>query len=167
MIRKALDLDAVKAFIQNQSPETKVYIGSDSERFKVGDAWFADYMTVVVVHIDGCHGCKVFGQITRERDYDQKKNRPQLRMMNEVYKTSEMYLSLADILVDREVEIHIDINPDKKYGSSCAIDEAIGYIRGTCNIVPMVKPAAWAAQFGADRLKDYINDAVRISKKVA
>lgn len=163
-IRKALNLDEVRDFISRQSDTTKVYIGSDSERFKIGDAWYADYMTVVVVHIDGCHGCKVFGQISRDRDYDQKKNRPQMRMMNEVYKTSEMFLSLADVLVDREVEIHLDINPNKKFGSSCAVEEAIGYIRGTCNIMPMVKPDAWAASFGADRLKDYGDGKVMIAK---
>lgn len=162
-LRKAINLDEVRAFIEKQSPETKVYIGSDSERFKIGDAWYADYMTVVVVHIDGCHGCKVFGQISRDRDYDQKKNRPQMRMMNEVYKTSEMFLSLADVLVDREVEIHLDISTDSKNGSNVAMQEAIGYIRGTCNITPMLKPNAFCASFGADRLKDYINDGVRIA----
>jgi predicted RNase H-related nuclease YkuK (DUF458 family) len=39
------------------------------------------------------------------------------------------------------------------HGSSCVINEAVGYIRGTCNVVPMVKPRAFAASYAADRFK--------------
>lgn len=152
-IRKAIDLDEVRQFITAQSPETKIYIGTDSERMNIDGVWFADYMTVVVVHINGKNGCRVFGQVTRERDYDQRKDRPVIRLMNEVQKTAEMYLSLADDLGEREVEIHLDINPDEVHGSSAALQQAVGYIRGTCNIVPMVKPNAFCASFAADRYK--------------
>ena len=152
-IRKKIDLDEVRSFIAKQTPETKVYIGTDSERMNIDGVWYADYMTVVVVHINGKNGCRVFGQVSRERDYDQRKDRPIIRLMNEVQKTAEMYLSLADDLEDREVEIHLDINPDEKHGSSVALQQAIGYIRGTCNIVPLVKPNAWVASFAADRYK--------------
>lgn len=152
-IRKKIDLDEVRTFIAKQTPETKVYIGTDSERMNIDGVWYADYMTVVVVHINGKNGCRVFGQVSRERDYDQRKDRPIIRLMNEVQKTAEMYLSLADDLEDREVEIHLDINPDEKHGSSIALQQAIGYIRGTCNIVPLVKPNAWVASFAADRYK--------------
>jgi predicted RNase H-related nuclease YkuK (DUF458 family) len=152
-IRKAIDLDEVRTFISTQSPETKVYIGTDSERMNIDGTWYADYMTVVVVHINGKNGCRVFGQITRERDYDQRKDRPIIRLMNEVQKTSEMYLALADDLLGHEVEIHLDINPDEVHGSSVALQQAIGFIRGTCNIVPMVKPNAFCASFAADRYK--------------
>lgn len=149
--RKKLNLDEVKSFIQAQSPETKFYIGGDSERFRMDGVWYAEYTIVVVVHYEGSKGAKLFGEVTRERDYDQQKNRPVLRLMNEVFKISEMFLKLQDILTERHVEIHMDINPDEMYGSSCVLQQAIGYIRGTCNITPMVKPNAWSASFGADR----------------
>jgi predicted RNase H-related nuclease YkuK (DUF458 family) len=148
-----LNLDEVKDFIQNQSPETKIYIGCDSERLRVDGVWYADYILAIVVHIDGKHGCKLFGEVIRERDYDQKINRPRFRLMNEAYKLSELYLNLVDVLVDRQVEVHLDINPNEMYGSNCVINEAIGYIRGTCNVVPMVKPRAFAASYAADRFK--------------
>jgi predicted RNase H-related nuclease YkuK (DUF458 family) len=152
-----MNVDAVKDFIMNQSPETKVYIGGDSERIMINDVWYADYTLAVVVHIDGKHGCKIFGDVQREKDYEKNKNRPRMRLMTEVYKISELYLQLADVLEDREVEIHLDINPDERYGSSCVVQEAIGYIRGMCNVVPMVKPRAFAASYCADRLKEIIN----------
>lgn len=148
-----INLNEVKEFISNQSPETKIYLGCDSERIIIDDVWYADYVTAIVVHIDGKHGCKLFGEVQRERDYDQKQDRPRFRLMNEVYKVSDMYLKLADVLGNREVEVHLDINPSSMYGSNCVVNEAIGYIRGTCNVIPLVKPKAFAASYAADRFK--------------
>ena len=150
---KKIELNEVKEFITNSSPETKIYLGCDSERFRIGSDWYADYILAIVVHKDGKHGCKLFGEVIRERDFDQKVNRPRYRLMNEAYKLSELYLSLADVLVDRQVEVHLDINPSELHGSSCVLNEAIGYIRGTCNVIPMVKPKAFAASYAADRYK--------------
>jgi len=150
---RKLDLNKVSEFINAQGPDTKIYLGCDSERFRVNEVWYADYILAIVVHIDGKHGCKLFGEVVRERDYDQKQNKPRYRLMNEAYKVSEMYLKLADVLIDRDVEVHLDINPDEEFGSSCVINEAIGYIKGTCNVIPMVKPQAFAASYAADRLK--------------
>mgnify|MGYP003350616916 FL=1 len=150
---KKLDIEEVKAFIQSQSLETKIYIGGDSERFIMGDVWYADYTLAIVVHINGNNGCKLFGEVHRERDYDQKIDRPRMRLMNEVYKIADLYLKLHDVLEGREVEVHLDINPNEIHGSSCVIQEATGYIRGMCNVIPMVKPDAFAASYAADRLK--------------
>jgi predicted RNase H-related nuclease YkuK (DUF458 family) len=150
---RKLDIEEVKAFIDAQSPETKIYIGGDSERFLIGDVWYADYTLAVVVHINGNNGCKIFGEVQRERDYDQKVDRPRMRLMNEVYKIADMYLRMHEVLEGREVQVHLDINPNEMHGSSCVIQEAVGYIRGMCNVIPMVKPNAFAASYAADRLK--------------
>jgi predicted RNase H-related nuclease YkuK (DUF458 family) len=153
---KKLNISEVKAFIDAQSLETKVYIGADSERYNIKGVWYADYTLAVVVHIDGRHGCKIFGEVQRERDYDQRKDKPSMRLMNEVYKVSELFQKLKDVLEDREVQVHLDINPDMNYGSSCVVQQAIGYIKGTCNVTPMVKPKAFAASYAADRLKELL-----------
>ena len=157
---RRIDIDEVKAFIEAQSPETKIYIGGDSERLIIGNEWYADYTLAVVVHINGNSGCKIFGESVRERDYDQKKSRPRMRLMNEVYKIAELYLKLQDVLEDREVEVHLDINPNEMYGSSCVINEAVGYIKGMCNVVPFVKPNAFAASYCADRMKDILSHKI-------
>lgn len=154
-----MNIEEVKDFIRAQSPSTKVYIGADSERFKMDGKWHADYTLAVVVHIDGCHGCKIFGEVQRELDFDQKKSKPAMRLMNEVYKVSALFQELAEVLEDRYVEVHLDINPDMRYGSSCVVQQAIGYIKGTCNVVPMVKPRAFAASYAADRLKHVLATA--------
>lgn len=149
-----LNLAEVTSFIESQSPETKIYIGCDSERYKKDNIWYADFTLAIVVHIDGKHGCKIFGEVQTERDYDQKASKPTYRLMTEVYKISELYLKLADVLVDRDVEVHLDINPNEEHNSSMVLSQAIGYIKGTCNVIPLVKPQAFAASYCADRLKE-------------
>ena len=156
MLRQEMNIQEVAEFINVQTPETKIYIGGDSERFMVDGVWHADYTMAVVVHYTGNRGCKIFGSITRERDFDQQKDKPRLRLMNEVYKIAELYMKLAEVLEDRHVEVHLDINPNEHHGSSCVINEATGYIRGMCNVVPLVKPNAFAASYAADRLKQLL-----------
>ena len=148
-----ININKVAEFIKSQTPETKIYLGCDSERMRVQNEWYADYVLAIVVHINGNNGCKLFGEVHRERVYDAKPGKPSMRLMTEVYKVSELYLKLAEVLEGRQVEVHLDINPNEMYGSSCVIGQAIGYIKGTCNVVPFVKPAAFAASYAADRFK--------------
>ena len=148
-----MDLQKIQEFISTQTPETRIYLGCDSERIKIDGVWYADYVLAIVVHINGNNGCKLFGEVHRERVWDQKPGKPAMRLMTEVYKVSELYLKLADVLEGRHVEVHLDINPDEQYGSSCVISQAVGYIKGTCNVIPFVKPEAFAASYAADRFK--------------
>lgn len=152
-----IDLDEVRSFLEQQPESTRIYLGCDSERVLVGKQWYAEFTLAIVVHIGGRHGCKIFGEVQRERDFDKSRRTPRMRLMTEVYKVAELYLKLADVLEHRAVEVHLDINPNQMYGSSCVVDEAIGYIRGTCNVLPMVKPQAFAATYCADRLKEILD----------
>jgi predicted RNase H-related nuclease YkuK (DUF458 family) len=153
------DFVKIKEYIDAQGPDTKIYIGCDSERFRKNDMWFADYTLAIVVHIDGKHGCKIFGEVQTEKDYDQRKNKPRMRLMNEVIKIANLYLELENLIDDRPIEVHLDINPNEMFGSSCVVSEAIGYIKGMCNVVPFVKPKAFAATYCADRLKEIVKVA--------
>jgi predicted RNase H-related nuclease YkuK (DUF458 family) len=156
-MRKKLDVDEIKKFIDKQSLSTKIYLGCDSERVIENNIWYADYTLAVVVHIDGCHGCKIFGEVIRERDYDQRKDKPALRLMNEVYLVSDLFQRLSSVVEDRLVEVHLDISSDIRNGSSCVVNQAIGYIKGTCNVIPMIKPKSWAASYAADRMKQILD----------
>ena len=71
--------------------------------------------------------------------------------MQETYKVAELYLKLAEI-TEMEIEVHLDYNADKKYASNMIVDQAMGYIKGVCNVVPLIKPSAFAASYAADRL---------------
>lgn len=145
-------LAEVRDFIENQSLESKIYIGCDSESYKYKNKRMADYFLVVVIHIDQLHGCKIFGEKITEPDYTADKKKPTFRLMNEVYKASNLYLELASAIGDRDCEIHLDINTQKKHASSLVLDQAIGYVKGTCNIIPLVKPDSWAATHVADKM---------------
>lgn len=150
---KNLNIEEISKFIARQSAETKIYIGADSERVMINGVNYADYTLAIVVHIDGNKGCKVFGSIERERDYDQRKDRPAMRLMNEVYKVADLFHKLEEVLVDREIQIHLDLNESELHGSSCVVQQAVGYIKGVCGVDPLVKPDAFAASFAADRMK--------------
>lgn len=144
------EIQEIRDFLTTVDSNSRIYLGCDSQKFKKKGEWWARYTCVLIVHLNNCNGGKVFGYNVEERDYDKKFHKPRMRLMNEVYKVSELYLELADILEDREVEVHLDINPDERWGSSCVIREAAGYIRGVCGVEPKVKPDAFAASYAAD-----------------
>jgi predicted RNase H-related nuclease YkuK (DUF458 family) len=150
---KKINIAQVKNFIDAQGPDTKVYLGADSERIRIDDVWYADYTLAIVVHIDGRHGCKIFGEVQREKDFDHKKNKPSMRLMTEVMKVSELFLSLQEAIGDKHIEVHLDLNPNEMHGSSCVVQQAVGYVKGVCNVTPVIKPKAFAASYAADRLK--------------
>lgn len=154
--KKHIDVNEVAEFVSNCGANTKIYIGCDSERLQVNNVWHADYITAVVIHINGNNGCKIFGAVERERDYDQRSDKPRMRLMNEVYRVANLYLELANV-IEQEIEVHLDINPNEMHNSSVVINEAVGYIRGMCNVIPMVKPNSFAASYAADRYKEIVN----------
>lgn len=150
--------DQVESIIDllSTSDKHKIYFGCDSSAYKKGrnpdgsPIWYAKFATVLVVHLNGKNGCKIFRHIDHERVHDSKKSRPFDRMMKETYRVSALWSQFSGLIDGYHTEIHLDINPDTKHGSSCAITAATGYILGTTGITPHVKPDAWAASFGAD-----------------
>lgn len=143
-------LEIKEYLLHNTTNRCKVYIGTDSKRYRKDNVWYAKFATAVVIHREANHGCKVFIVQSTERDFDAKKSRPMNRMMTEAYKTTEVYEQLKEVLANKQVEIHLDINPSEIHGSNCALTSAVGYIKGVCDITPKVKPFALAASFAAD-----------------
>jgi predicted RNase H-related nuclease YkuK (DUF458 family) len=152
MYKKQIDISQIVDFLETCSSDTKVYIGCDSERLQAGGVWWADYITAVVIHVNGNNGCKIFGAVSRERDYEQRVDKPRMRLMAEVYRVAELYLELSQ-QVAHDIEVHLDVNPNEMHNSSIVINEAVGYIRGMCGVIPFTKPDAWAASYAADRFK--------------
>ena len=156
MYKKQIDVSEVVEFLETCDDNTRVYIGCDSERMQIDQIWYADYSLVVIVHINGNQGCKIFGAITRERDYEKQVNKPRMRLMTEVAKIADLYLKLSQVIA-HDISVHLDINPNEIHNSSIVVNEAIGYIKGMCGVIPMVKPEAFAASCGADRFKEIAN----------
>lgn len=174
MTRK-IKFDEVVEFVKTCSPETKVYIGSDSQRYKRKGEWFARYSLVVVIHKDGNKGCKIFGEDIHERDYTTNKKNPSVRLMTEAYKVVELYTKFvkaleeavdnekdvkqAEMLLNvlQEIEIHVDLNPDKEHASNAVVTQALGYIKGITGIDAKIKPEALAASYAADNFTNISN----------
>ena len=129
---------------------TKIYLGCDSVRYVKDNRWSARYATVAIVHKNGNNGCRIFSHNSIEPDYDLKKNRPKMRMMNEVMKVCALYNQIPPFIDEFDVEIHLDVNTDPMHGSNCAASEAAGYVLGMTGIHAKLKPESFAASYGAD-----------------
>jgi len=133
-------------------PDTRVYLGCDSVRRKRNGRNYAKYATVCIIHKNGKNGCRIFSNVSYEPDYDLRKDRPKMRMLNEVRKVCELYTQIAPFIDEFPIEIHLDISQDPKQGSNCAASEAAGYVLGMTGIEPKLKPDAFAASFGSDHI---------------
>lgn len=150
-----LKLAQVRSYLTTVPAGSDVFIGCDSSRSKDSQGvWWAKYTTVVVVSkLDDTGrraGCRVFTATDKAQDYDQKKNRPMMRMMQEAYRSVEAYQQLEEELLDYAVEVHLDINDDPRHGSNCARSSAVGYVTGVTGLPVRTKPDAWAATHVAD-----------------
>lgn len=144
-------IERAKEAILSSSPESSVYIGTDSKRFKRNGLWYARYMTVIIVHRDSSKGCQLFYDAQIMQDWGSDKS-PKQRLLNEVMFAVNAAFEVLDVIGDRHYEVHLDLNPNQKYKSSVAVKEALGYVRGNLGIEAKIKPDAFAAMHAADHL---------------
>jgi predicted RNase H-related nuclease YkuK (DUF458 family) len=145
-------LEEVKEAIKNSSKESSIYVGCDSIRYKKGGRFFARYATVVILHVDSCHGCQLFYTETTLPDYGKKIESLRQRLLNEAGFAIGVTLELLDVVEDRHFEVHLDINPKEEHASNKAVKEATGYVLGATGITPKIKPFAFAAMHAADKV---------------
>ncbi len=146
-------IEQAKQAILDSSPESSVYIGCDSIRFKKNKMWYAKYSTVIIVHMDSKRGCKLFHESVDMPDFGNLKQ----RLLNEVQMAVMAATEILDVLGDRHMELHLDINPNPKHKSSIAIKEALGWVKGSLGLDAKVKPASFAATHAADHAVRHLN----------
>ena len=145
------EVRTIKKFIDDR-PECVVYLGVDSQRVKKKRVKYATVVCVHYIDENGVgKGAKIFADVTYEDTKDSNLAKPFNRMMKEVQLVTDVYNELEDVLIDREFEIHIDVNPDKMAGSNVAYNAAKWTIAGIIGVEPVCKPEAWAASCAADR----------------
>ena len=137
--------EEAKEAIRLSSPESSVYIGCDSIRFKKHGVWHARYATVIVVHRDSRHGCQIFYNAETLPDFGGLKN----RLLTEVNFAVMAATDIVDVLGDRHLEVHLDVNPNPKHKSNVAAKEAVGWVLGM-GFDAKIKPEGWAATHAAD-----------------
>ena len=142
-----IDIEQLKLDIMESSPTTAVYIGSDSKQFRKNKQDFVAYVTVVILHIDGNSGGKIYKQYSFERDYGNLRQ----RLMKEVELAINLGYEIIDFVEDRPFAVHLDLNTDPSHKSHVCIKEATGYVMGMLGIMPVFKPDAFAASTVSDR----------------
>lgn len=146
---KEFNLLEIKEILKNISSTSKIYIGCDSIVLKKLKK--AKYATVIIIHKECKHGASIFGKIEYELVNDYTQSKPYDRMMTEAQKIIDMYNLIEEELIDKEFEIHLDINPNENFGSNVAYNAAKGYIRSLIGVDPIFKPDAFAASYAADK----------------
>lgn len=132
-----------KNAIINSSRESAIYIGCDSLR--VAKKNIAEFSTVIVLHIDSKHGCKVFHNKVTMPDYGNMR----MRLLSEVGLALEAFYAIEEYIDGRKLEIHLDVNPDPKHASNIVTKEALGWVRGL-GLEARIKPDSFAASTAAD-----------------
>lgn len=154
-----LDYDRIKEFIEGTSEHSVIMIGCDSVRKQIDGKMHARYATVICVRKASAkgvyHGSKVFAALNVLPDYGKviksgKMANLKHRMMQEVTFALQAFDGIADVVGDREIEIHLDISTKEECGSNVALNEARGYVVGMTGKEPLFKPVALAASFAAD-----------------
>lgn len=150
-----LEVGEVLNYLETVSPDSKIYVGCDSEVIKLKRKKIIKvrYSLVVVVHISGSNGAKIFGTFETDdiKGYDDYRMKPQYRLMNECYKVTELYTKMAKALPDKDIEVHLDLNPNKEHLSNKVVNQALGYVKGVTGQEALLKPDAWAASAAADK----------------
>lgn len=146
-------IEEAKQAIIDSSPQSSVYIGCDSIRFKKNKQWYAKYSTVVIVHMDSKKGCKLFHESVDMPDYGNLKQ----RLLTEVQMAVAAATEIVDVLGNRHMEIHLDINPNPKHKSSVAVKEALGWVKGSLGLDAKIKPSSFAATHAADHAVRHLN----------
>lgn len=137
-----------KQVIANSSEESSVYIGCDSIRYNKNNIWYAKYSTVIILHKDSKHGCQVFHHSEDMRDYGNLKQ----RLLTEVQFAVAAATEVIEVLGNRHLELHLDLNPNPKHKSNIAVREALGWVRGSLGIEAKIKPYGFAATHAADHI---------------
>jgi hypothetical protein len=132
-----------KEAIMNSSKESAIYIGCDSLCNPKKNV--AEYSTVIILHVDSKHGCKVFHNKVRMPDYGNMR----MRLLTEVGFALEAFYAIEEVVGSRKLELHIDVNPDPKHASNIVTKEALGWVRGL-GLEAKIKPDSFAASTAAD-----------------
>ena len=154
------DTEEIKKYILDH-PDARIIIGGDSQKIsrkkrhnkdskdkKSKPQKVARFVTCVIVYQKDQN--KIFFEVSTENDFDHNPARPQMRMMQETQKITDIATQIMDVMYDRDFEIHLDINKNPAHGSNCALGQATGYVWGLLGVEPIVKPDSWAASTVAD-----------------
>lgn len=138
---KRFNFDEIRQYILTTTESSSIYVGCDSR--VVGHSTI--FVSVIVIHINSSNGCKIFYQ----KDKINRNMTLRERLMKEVDYAVLTALSIIDVIGNRKLEVHLDINPNENYKSNIIVKEAVGYVLAQ-GLKPVLKPFSIAAYCIAD-----------------
>jgi predicted RNase H-related nuclease YkuK (DUF458 family) len=152
-----LDLDVVREYLSQATPESHVYVGCDAATNK--ENTITTYTRTVVIRKrvgDIFKGCKIFGESFVERSYGL--SGMSARLMQEVYYAAEAAEAIRDVAENKfdVFTVDLDLNKDPEHRSNTVVAQAIGYIQAL-GLTPRIKPDAHAATGAAHSFNKIVN----------
>lgn len=142
-------IEEAREAIRTSSKESSIYVGCDSDRFKKKGLWYIKFATVIIIHKESKHGAVIYHNVETVRDYS---NSLRMKLLQEVQYAIDATYAIIDVIDDRHLEIHLDLNGSPKHKSNEAVKEALGYVRGMFGIEAKIKPFAPAASYAGDHI---------------
>ena len=139
--------DAKQAIIDS-STSSSIYVGCDSLVSTKNGKSLVKYSVVIILHMDSKHGGRIFHKTTTMQNYGNLKQ----RLLMEVQIAIDATLEIIDVIGERKLQVHLDLNRDVKYASNACVKEALGWVRGATGIEAQLKPDAWASSTAADHM---------------
>ena len=72
-----------------------------------------------------------------------------MRLLEETESSLRVARKVRQVLPNRDIAIHLDINPDTRFKSSAVLSHAVSYVIAS-GFQTAVKPQAWASSSIAD-----------------
>lgn len=139
------DFTYVREHIKNVGMDSCIYVGTDSNpRNNV-------FVTSIVVHVGGANGTGRGAYGFYQSFREPRKLSMRERLLIEVAESVNVGLQIVDVVGERKMEVHIDVNPNRKYQSNIVFREASGYVEGQGFIVK-TKPGSIAASAISDHM---------------
>jgi len=142
-------LEYVRSILE-KTPETKIYVGCDSQNAK----YSTSYAAVIVLHHNGKGGHVLYSHNTVPRNRYKQSLETGVefaRLWVEVEKAIEVAEYLRTSGIQKPSFIDIDLNPDPRFKSNQALRAALGYVE-SMGYVARCKPDAVSATYVADKL---------------
>jgi predicted RNase H-related nuclease YkuK (DUF458 family) len=139
-------IESARKAILNSSESSSVYIGCDSLVYTKKGKNLVKYSVVIILHLDSKHGGRIFHETKEFPNYGNLKQ----RLLKETEIAIDTVLEIIDVIGNRKLSVHLDLNASPEHKSNIAVREALGWVKGATGIDAQIKPGAWAASNAAD-----------------
>jgi predicted RNase H-related nuclease YkuK (DUF458 family) len=120
-----------------------VYVGSDS--FK--EQLYCAFVVTICIHNPG-HGGRYY--FCRFKQPSKLIKSMRMRLFQEAQEAISIALEITQAIPKLGVEVHLDVNKDKRHASGEVTDQVVGYAQAM-GLKYKIKPDAWASSGIADK----------------